>query len=250
MRMEPNSSGARQDGGDEPDKGCKEAVNLPGLIQEAPGVAAILDEPRPELAELSPPNPLKSVEEGLRLLTLLSTGGVAAWNQRRKEHPPSEWLSPLESPLHADNILGEDIPGPLITDKDLSGIDLRGADLRQITFVKVDLRSANMRTAKLCSACFWMSDLTNADLAGADLRRSRILRTNLSDADLVRSRCQAAVMWHGTRLKDANLQGAKFRYALLDREALESAIWDEADIDEAFFTLWELSQWHEARKKR
>lgn len=239
----------QQDGRGPTDKGAGEEAKLPDLIPEMPRIADILIQPIPKLAELPLPQPFKGLDEGRRLLALLKEGGVEAWNRRRKKQPVEERLSPREEPLRPDDIMGVFVPGPSIADADLSGMDLRGADLSQVNFVNVNLRKADMRTATLCNACFWASDLRNADLSGADLRRARILDTDVSEANLTGSHCQAAVMWLGTKLKSANLQGARFRHALLDREAIQAALWDKADLDGAFFSLWKVFDWYEARRK-
>jgi Pentapeptide repeats (8 copies) len=138
-------------------------------------------------------------------------GGVAAWNEWRRDHPEItpdlDTANLVRAELAGANLAGASLKRTNFTRARLTGADLRGADLEEARVLEADLTGADLSEANLNQAQLTGSKLIQAKLTKADLRRAQAGVINLREADL----------------RDANLAGADLRESLLPAADLRGA---------------------------
>jgi uncharacterized protein YjbI with pentapeptide repeats len=121
----------------------------------------------------------------------------------------------------------------------LDGIELENADLQRADLGKVWMCRADLRAANLTEADLTGAHLVGADLESANLRRADLLQADLSDAVLRCSSLRGAnaqganlggSVLYDADLSQANLTGAFFSAARLDRADLQEASLERADL--------------------
>ena len=122
----------------------------------------------------------------------------------------------------------------------LSKVDLRAAQLARSLFLEAELPGSSLHMADLTECDFRRALLTGADLSGARFDRTVFMGAFLN-AVILSDSTMTAVNLSYTEMREAMLQGAKFRQcaftqANLSQVSAQQAQWTECDLTDANLT--------------
>lgn len=157
-------------------------------------------------------------------LEILRDGGVAVWNQWRRENPE----------------LIPDLTQVAFAETDISEIDLHNANLSESRFVdailfKANLCGASLIRANLLGAILCQADLSGANLFEAELNGANLERANLSGANLIAAELNQSHLSQAI-LRNANLHRAQLARATIFLADLSGSNLSDANLNASFIT--------------
>lgn len=153
----------------------------------------------------------------------------------------SDWVDQEGDGLYGLHFMNLDWSGIALPDVDFNMLEafdctFDNASLQRVSFVHARIYRCSFRGADLTGSDFYEAEVDDANLEGAclfraDLSKASLLRAKGREANFEEAEC-------GANLSAADLSGAKFARANLDRTRFAGAILCEADFRFANFGRW------------